>query len=31
LLALVTEHLATGSVDVRAHAKELATVMFGSS
>jgi AcrR family transcriptional regulator len=29
LLALVTEHLATGSVDVVAHATELASVMFG--
>jgi AcrR family transcriptional regulator len=30
VLALVTEHLATGSVDVDAHATELATVMFGA-
>jgi AcrR family transcriptional regulator len=29
LLALVTEHLATGSVDVDAHATELARVVFG--
>jgi hypothetical protein len=29
LLALVTEHLATGSVDVDAHATELAHVVFG--
>jgi AcrR family transcriptional regulator len=29
LLALVTEHLATGSTDVDAHATELARVMFG--
>jgi AcrR family transcriptional regulator len=29
LLALVTEHLATGSVDVEAQATELAGVMFG--
>lgn len=29
LLALVTEHLATGSVDVEAHATGLASVMFG--
>jgi AcrR family transcriptional regulator len=29
LLALVTEHLATGSADVEAHATELASVMFG--
>jgi AcrR family transcriptional regulator len=28
LLALVTEHLATGSADVDAHATELASVMF---
>jgi AcrR family transcriptional regulator len=31
LLALVTEHLATGSADVDAHATEFATVMFGST
>jgi AcrR family transcriptional regulator len=31
LLALVTEHLATGSADVDAHATELATVMLGST
>jgi hypothetical protein len=31
LLALVTEHLATGSADVDAHATELASVMFGSA
>ncbi|MGH9231113.1 MAG: TetR/AcrR family transcriptional regulator [Acidimicrobiales bacterium] len=31
LLALVTEHLATGSADVDAHATELAGVMFGST
>lgn len=31
LLALVTEHLATGSADVDAHTTELATVMLGST
>jgi AcrR family transcriptional regulator len=31
LLALVTEHLATGSADVDAHATELASVMFGDA